>query len=249
MKNITKRIPFFWNMVCGVATLLSLGLAIWGNSHAVIIVLSFFCVSLLVLLIVLLKAINSYLKSSRDSDYIRIYTDVKYETTDGYHIDYSNYRIVQSKCILLQKIEHGFKWSGTQRPKISSDLQDVLGVNMGKDNEYDTVTLGFQSPLLYNETAVVHFRAEIDDSDEKSEPMISYKVSTYSELIHFRVVLKHKGNDYNKKAKVFIRPINSSTMCREKEIATIIFDKNTKSYEYIKERPDIGYFYILRWER
>lgn len=90
MKNITKKIPFLWNVICGIATLLSLGFLIWGNSHAIIIVLSFLCVSLFVLLVVLLRAINSYLKSSRDSDHIRIYTDVKYETTDGYHIDYCN---------------------------------------------------------------------------------------------------------------------------------------------------------------
>lgn len=251
MKNIVKNIPLFWNIVCGASSLVSLGLLIFGSKNAVIIALSFFSLSLLILLIVLIRAINSYLKIGKDVSHIRIYTDIKYETNDGYNIDYNTYRIIQSKCVLLQKIDHGFKWSGSKTPKISSSLQELCGINSkgDKDDEYDEAYLKFQTPLLYNETAVVHFRAEMDDSDEKSDTMISYKVSSYSELIHFRVILKNKGNNYMQKAKVYTRKIGSDTLSKEKNIETIPFDQNTKSYEYIKERPEIGYFYILRWER
>ena len=53
-----------------------------------------------------------------------------------------------------------------------------------------------------------------------------------------------------KRKQRFIRKkINSNTICREIEIATIPFDNKTKSYEFLQERPDIGYFYILRWDR
>ena len=79
--------------------------------------------------------------------------------------------------------------------------------------------------------------------------MISYKVSSYAEFIHFRVILKYKSDDCKEKAKVYKKKINSNTICREIEIATIPFDNKTKSYEFLQERPDIGYFYILRWDR
>lgn len=251
MKNIVKNIPLFWNIVCGLSSILSLGLLIFGDNNAIIIALSFFCVSLLTLLIVLIRAINSYLRTGKDSDHIRIYTDIKYETNDGYKINYDTYRIIQSKCVLLQKIDHGFKWSGTKGAKISSKLQQFSGVKQvgDKDAEYDTATLLFEPPLLYNETGVVHFNAELDDSDERSDTMVSYKVSSYSELIHFRVILKHKSADYNKKAVVFRKKINNNVLCKEVEMETIPFDHKTKSFEYIKERPEVGYFYILRWER
>lgn len=251
MKNITKNIPLFWNVICGLSSLISLGLLIFGNKNAIIIALSFFCISLLIVLVVIIRAINNYLKIGKESEYIRIYTDIKYETEDGYHINYDTYRIIQSKCIMLQKINHGFKWSGTKSAEISSKLQDYCGTREGidKDIEYDTAILKFTVPLLYNETGVVHFNAKMDDSDEKSDTMVSYKASYYSELIHFRVILKHKGNDYNKKAIVYMKKIDCNVIAKEKEIATIPFDHNTKSFEYIKERPEVGYFYILKWER
>ena len=199
--------------------------------------------------VVLMKAVNSYFNVTSEADHNRIYTDIRYETSDGYNIDYNIYRIIQSKVPLLHQIEHGFKWSGTKPPKISSDLQELNFVRNGAlEDDFDIACLKFDNPLKYNETAVVHFKAELDDSDEKSDTMISYKVSSFSELIHFRVILRHKGAEYKSKAKVYRRRIGAPVN-KLKEIDTIPFDSQTKTFEYLKERPEIGYLYILRWER
>jgi len=249
MKGFRKNLSWIWNTLCGVSSVVSLGLLIFGNEHAVIIALSVFILCLVSLSIVLIRAVNSYFNATSDTDHNRIYTDIRYETNDGYNINYNIYRIIQSKVPLLQQINHGFKWSGTKSPKISSDLQELSFIQNGAmEDDFDIACLKFDRPLKYNETAVVHFKAELDDSDEKSDTMISYKVSSYSELIHFRVILRHKGVDYKSKAKVYKRRIGASVN-KLKEIDTIPFDHQTKSFEYLKERPEIGYLYILKWDR
>ena len=249
MKRLNRNLSFIWNAACGISSLVSLGFLIFGDKNAVIIALSVFVLCLLVLLCALVKAINTYFRATSDADHDRIYTDIRYETSDGYNIDYNIYRIIQSKVPLLHQINHGFKWSGTKSPKVTSDLQELSFIQKGAmEDDFDTACLKFEQPLRYNETAVVHFRAELDDSDEKSETMISYKVSSFSELIHFRVILRHKGEDYREKAKVYMKRIGASVN-KLKEIDTIPFDTQTKSYEFLKERPEIGYLYILKWER
>ena len=62
------------------------------------------------------------------------------------------------------------------------------------------------------------------------------------------MILRHKGVDYKSKAKVYKRRIGASVN-KLKEIDTIPFDHQTKSFEYLKERPEIGYLYILKWDR
>lgn len=251
MKKIKLNLSRVWNIVCGLSSIVSIFVLIFGNKDAIIFALIYFCVSLSIILYVLIRAIFKYTKIGKNDKYARISTDIKYETLDGYKINYETYRIIQSKSVFLDSIEHGFKWSGTKPAKISSNLQKVGTIkNVGeKGDDYDTVNLIFNEPLLYNENCVVHFKAELDDSDEKSETMISYKVSSYAEFIHFRVILKYKPDECKEKAKVYKRRIKSDTLCKEIEIATIPFDNKTKSFEFLQERPDIGFYYILRWNR
>lgn len=249
MKRLNKNLSLIWNAICGISSVVSLGFLIFGDKNAVVIALSVFVFCLLTLLFVLVRAINTYFRTTSDADHDRIYTDIRYETSDGYNIDYDIYRIIQSKVPLLHQINHGFKWSGTKSPKITSDLQELSFIQKGAlEDDFDIACLKFNQPLKYNETAVVHFRAELDDSDEKSDTMISYKVSSFSELIHFRVILRYKGDDYRATAKVYMRRIGAPVN-KLKEIDTIPFDHQTKSFEFLKERPEIGYLYILKWER
>lgn len=248
MKQLPKNIPFIWNILCGVSSLLSLGLLIFGDKNAVIVALTFFCLSLISINILIVKAVSEYLKIGRSAESDIISIDIKYETSDGYNIDYNVYKVIQSKSILLKELKHGFKWTGSKEPKISSNLQECINTKHNIDDDsFNFACLNLKTPLYYNQTALLHFRAEMNDSDQRSETMISCKVSSFIEIIKFRVILKHIN--YDSKAKLYKRKINSLTLNKEKEIATIPFDINTKTYEYIQERPEIGFFYILRWER
>ena len=251
MINIKKHLSLVWNVVCGLSSIVSIGILIFGDKDAIIFALLYFCLSITLLLVILVRAIFKYTSIGKNDKYARISTDIKYETDDGFKISYETYRIIQSKSVYLDSIEHGFKWSGSKEAKISSDMQKVGElISSGRDSEsYDKVRLIFPTPWMYNENCVVHFHAEMDDSDEQSETMISYKVSSYAEFIHFRVILRYKPEGCKDKAKVYIKKISSDTMAKEKELLTIPFDDKTKSYEFVQDKPKIGYFYILRWER
>ena len=96
MKGFRKNLSWIWNTLCGVSSVVSLGLLIFGNEHAVIIALSVFILCLVSLSIVLIRAVNSYFNATSDTDHNRIYTDIRYETNDGYNIDYNIYIIEQS---------------------------------------------------------------------------------------------------------------------------------------------------------
>lgn len=250
MKNIVKNIPLFWNIVCGLSSILSLGLLIFGDKNAVIIALSFFCFSLLTVLIAILYALNSYLKKGKDSDYKRIATHIKYDALDKTHINYDVYRIVQAKCILLQKIIHGYHWTGSKEPEIDSKYQTVTNkqVRGESDDMYSTVDLQFREPLLYNETTVAHFNSKMDDTDMKAEPFVSFK-TTNSEFLFFKIILRYKDSSFCEPATLYKRKINATTMNKDKAIETIPFDKESKSYEYSMPAPEVGYFYTIQWDK
>lgn len=251
MKKLIKNIPLLWNILCGISSLLSLGLLIFGDKDAVIIALSFFCFSLLVVLVSILYAVNSYLKQGKEKDYKRIASYIKYDALDKTHIDYDVFRVVQAKCVLLTKIIHGYKWSGSVAPEIDSRYQKIANIRITgetDDDKMNTVDLCLKEPLLYNETTVVHFNARMDDSDHTAEPFVSYK-ATECESVFFRVILRYKNNHFAEPATVYKRKINASTINVDKVIATVPFDKVSRSYEYNLPNPEVGYFYKIVWEK
>lgn len=250
MKNLIEKMPLIWNVTCGVSTLVSLGLLVFGDKNAVIIGLSVFCIALLAIVFFIVKGIRDFTKNMNEEDHIRIYTDIKYCTEDSNSIEYEVYKTVQSKKYILDGIVHKYKWSGNQKPVITSKLQTITSKKEFADpDEYDEVFLKFDTPLFYNDVGVIHFNCEINDSDHSSDTFVACKITSYSELLHFRIILKYKPKGYNKPAYLYRRKLIVKTQPVEERLEPIPFDNSSKSYEYIKERPDIGYCYILRWER
>lgn len=144
-------------------------------------------------------------------------------------------------------IRQNFKWSVSKLPQVSSKFQDVKSV-IQNETDYDYAILKFKRPLLYNETVVVHFRAETDDFDNTAKPYLDYRVDYFTNIIHYRIILKYKDN-YNKPAKILRKPVKSKLSADYEEIGSVQFDEKSKSYEYYLISPGPGYFYRILWEK
>ena len=192
-------------------------------------------------------AIYSFVKRSNENNHLKVSVFTKFEALDKTHSIFETYRVIQSKRLVLSEIDQNFKWSGSQLPKVSSRFQKVKDV-ITNEHDYDKAILTFEKPLLYNETGVVHFRAETDDYDGKAKPYLDYKVESYINIIHYRVILKYK-DDFQQPAKVLKRPIDCKTPTEYEEIGSITFDERAKCYEYYLINPAPGYFYRIQWEK
>ena len=128
-------------------------------------------------------------------------------------------------------------------------MQRVVGEPVSGGKDYDRIKLAFKDILLYNETAIIHFRAKVEDLDQKAIPMDCYKVETPTPLIHYRITLKNKPDGYNVPAKLQKCLINSSIRVDFEDIKSIPFDPLTKSYQCDLINPEIGYYYRILWER
>src|ERR1700739_4366563 len=153
---------FAWS---SLASILSLILFFFAVPWAVVIALSVFCLTLIAFLICLIRVLNKFIEKENADSYRKQSSFVKYETSDGVNIVFETYRHIQSKCSLLTEFEYNFKWSGKNLPVVTSNLQDVVDIKENMGTNYDKAILKFKSPLLYNETGVVHFHAKLNDVD------------------------------------------------------------------------------------
>jgi hypothetical protein len=218
------------------------------DGEAVTIALYFFCAMLLIftgtLVYVLLKMLEV-----RNKDYESRSSFIKYETRDGNNIVYENYKLIQCKKTILTEFEYGFKWTGTHLPIIKSDLQNVINVvDVNDPSNYDKAILRFKKPLYYNKNQIIHFRAELDDTDRHSSPHVECRVTDELDIIHFRIVLKHAPNTYTSNATLQRKKMNSSVNTNFEDIKQIAFDVDTKSYEYHLITPIVGYYYRILWK-
>lgn len=187
------------------------------------------------------------LLSKSTTDFESKSTFIKYETLDGHKISYDVYKLIQCKRPLLSQYEYSFKWSGTHLPKITSELQKVENIFDSKDpSVYDKAILKFSKPLHYNESCVINFKADLDDSDKQSETYISNRIIRPVDVIHYRIVLRYK--DGNSNAFLERRKIESVSQNFEK-LREVPFDTTSKSYEYALLNPELGYIYRLKWNR
>jgi hypothetical protein len=77
----------------------------------------------------------------------------------------------------MQEYRAGFKWSGTNAPNISSDLQNFKIVQESLDGRmYDFAVLEFKKPVLYNETTVVHSKYVVNDVNHESNTYVEIPV-------------------------------------------------------------------------
>lgn len=248
MRFLKNNLQTIFNGLAGFASIIGLIILAFSNQTNAIIALSFFCAALIVLLISILYAIHCFIKKENENNHIKVSVFTKFETIDNTHSIFETYRVIQSKRLVLTEINQMFKWSGSRLPKVSSKFQEVKDVITEKQ-DYDKAILRFKRPLLYNETGVVHFRAETDDFDNKAKPHLDYKVAAPINIIHYRVILKHKNSEFNAPAKILRKPIYSKHPADYEEIGSVTFDERAKSYEYYLTNPEIGYFYRLQWEK
>ena len=90
---------------------------------------------------------------------------------------------------------------------------------------------------------------ELDDVDGKSLPHVETRVTDEIDIIHYRIILKHKSETYDKNAILERCKMNSNMSSNFEKIKEIAFDKNTKSYEYHLLNPEVQYYYRITWEK
>lgn len=237
-----------FNIVAGCASIMGVFYLFFTDKEVGVIALFAFCVFLLFAIGTLCIGVVKLIKKEHPDDYNKITVFTSYETTDGIHGVYEVFKVIQSKRLILQQVEHNFKWTGSKRPNISSELQEIKQLIESDANNYDKAILLLKKPLGFNETGTIHFKALTDDFDGKAQPHLDFKVCNAINVIHFRVTLKHK-DDYSKPAKLLKKPIESSVPTEYEQYGSICFDKLSKSYQYYLTNPEIGYYYRLEWEK
>jgi len=183
-------------------------------------------------------------------DFHNISTFVKYSTDDGNIINFETYKIIQVKKPIFTEFEYNFKWTGSIMPKITSNIQKVKNiVDVNDATKYDKAILTLKKPAYYNQNVAIHFKAELDDADKKSSPHVETRVTNEISIIHYRIILKHKSDDYNVNAILEKKKMNSAVNVGFTKIKEIPFDNFTKSYEYYLLEPEINHYYRIRWKK
>ncbi|HOZ68690.1 MAG TPA: hypothetical protein PK328_04985 [Chitinophagaceae bacterium] len=244
-KLFEKRI-IFWS---AIASIIALVFVFITDKWSIIISLSLFWLIVVILFLRILWVINRYIIAKNPDEILRTSTFITYRTNDGVNIEFETYRHIQSKRLILYEFDHGFKWSGSKLPTFESKLQDVASVTQSAPGQWDKAVLLFKKPLLYNESAMVHFLAKMNDADGKSLPYVEVKVVQSIDVIWFRIVLRHKIMPYNKTATLKRKSANSVTNAEYEILEAVPFDQVSMSYEYPLITPTPGYYYRIDFEK
>lgn len=242
----------FWvTIASAVFGLVALVVSIVSNQLGVILALTAVILFLFAIIFYVGYVINKLIKYSYPSEFLIHSQFTKYVFSDETHVVLDSYRLIQSKKTLLPAIKWGFIWTGRNDPRISSNLQDCDGTIIKRQSvgDYDHVLLKFKNPLFYNESAVVHFHAEMTDEEKIAQPHLDVKIETPRSVVDYRVILAYKDDGYSKKAVFKKKLINSLTPAEYEEICEVPFNPVSKSYEHVLTDPEIGYYYRLEWER
>ncbi|WP_439553580.1 hypothetical protein [Flavobacterium macrobrachii] len=240
----SKQFYFF----ASLASIIGLILIFINDKHSVVIALAFFSLMLLIFTVSLLYTLFK-ITGLNSNDFESKSTFVKYESADGKSIIFEIYKLIQSKKPILSDYSFNFKWSGSIMPKITSDLQEVTNVmDLQDPTQYDKAILKFKKPVYYNDNQVIHFKATLNDTDKKSDTYVSNRITQEVDIIHYRIILKYKPENYDINAILEKRKIDSINSNFEK-VEEIGFDNTTKSYEYHLLKPDLGYIYKIKWSR
>lgn len=93
----------------------------------------------------------------------------------------------------------------------------------------------------------MHFKAILDDVDKVSLPHVETRVTSEVDIIHYRIIIKNKAQEFEQNAIFEKRRIDSAVSASFIKIREIPFDCATKTYEYHLLNPEIGYYYRIRW--
>ena len=248
MNHYLKKYIYPWFIdAASLASLLGLIIAFCSEDYAVIVALITFCISLLILLIAGLIAINKIIIRNYTNEYKKISSFYNFQCDDGIHSTFETFRLIQCKRSLLTEIKYDFKWSGSIIPKISSENQRIEIISERDETGTTTSLIKFKKPLTYNETTVLHIKTENDDADNTALPYLSCKIDTPIDVIQFRILLAYKADDYSKPAMISRKRINSDE--EYQIIGSATFNQKYKQYFYISARPDAGYIYKIEWEK
>ena len=197
MNHYLKKYIYPWFIdAASLASLLGLIIAFCSEDYAVIVALITFCISLLILLIAGLIAINKIIIRNYPNEYKKISSFYNFQCDDGIHSTFETFRLIQCKRSLLTEIKYDFKWSGSIIPKISSENQRIEIISERDETGTTTSLIKFKKPLTYNETTVLHIKTENDDADNTALPYLSCKIDTPIDVIQFRILLAYKADDY-----------------------------------------------------
>lgn len=252
-RNFAKTISTLFSgkfaFFASLASIIGIILFFIADKTAIFFALGFFCVMLLTFTSYLIYALYKIL-DVKQTDHENRSTFIKYETLDGNIITYETYKLIQVKKPVLTEMDYNFKWTGTHLPTVTSDLQEVVNIVDEQDpTKYDRAVLKFRKPIYYNQNCVLHFKATLDDVDKKSLPHLETRVTSEVDIVHYRIILKNKPQEYTKNAILEKGKINSSVSTSFEKIREIPFDSDTKSYEYHLLNPEFGYYYRIRWEK
>ena len=196
------------------------------------------------------RTLNHLVKQKYPDGYTRLATHVRYTCIDGKTIDYEIQKIIQSKAPCLFNVKHGFKWSGSEYPKITCSLHEIGAVREGATkSEFDTVTIQLKDALLYNQVGVIPIKITMDDSNGKSGTFVSHKVEAPTQVISWRVELGGILDRSHAQARLTRRPITTELVVEWELIRTVPYHPIHRCYEEQILYPEAGYFYRLTWDR
>ncbi|MEN5158980.1 hypothetical protein [Achromobacter spanius] len=185
--------------------------------------------------------------------YLPISSVARWTTLDGKNYTYDVVRHIQIKQPYMRSFPHRFSWTGSQLPKITSDLQKVGDkiepVSAPDGGNWHEVKLTFPQTRIYNDVEVIQFTMSIDDADEKSAPFLSQVVESPIRVLSYHVELLHTTQSYCKEvAKVTRKPLDKPS-AQDEWVADVSFDATTKSYSYQLLNPEPNFSYKLQWQR
>ena len=167
---------------------------------------------------------------------------------DGKKSVFEMYRLIQCKRAVLTHIDYKFKWSGTKKPKLSSNSQELRNTTFLEDlNVWDKCEIHFKTPLTYSESTVVHIRTDNDDYDGKAEPFISTRLDSPIKIMQYKVLLSYKDDTFSEDAVFERKPIDADVDSGWEYLDSIPFESKYKQYQYVIVAPEPGYIYKIRW--
>lgn len=114
MKNIINTFirPYF-AFAASVCSIVGLIIVVLSDKEATLIALVTLCLSITLILVGILLAINKMIHQNYEKEYKGISSFYVYETDDGEKSTFETYRLIQCKRMFLSQIEYRFKWSGS----------------------------------------------------------------------------------------------------------------------------------------
>lgn len=232
-----------------LASIIGFVLTFLSNQYAVIVALSFFCLSVVLFVIAAIRTLHSLQEKYYPEPYLKISSFFVFETNDGVHSTFETYRMIQSKRTYLSKIDYKYKWTGKIPPEITSNHKVYQLPPNNNPNEFDKAIITLNKPLSYNETAVLQIKTINDDIDGLAQPYLECRLDAPIDIIQFRVLLAYKPDKYSKQAILKRKIISAEISSRYEVLCSVPFQSDYKQYYHIMTNPEPGYFYKLEWEK